>query len=103
MTEEMKKKLSGILEKTVEPISDLSIADLGVVQGIKFNALSERFTVYLDMQRMSLVTGTFFFVTGDIEMEEILSRAIKNAFPGYTVRYYYIRGNNNTHGNLRFM
>ncbi len=85
----MKETLSEVLEKTIEPISGLSLADLAVVKGIRFNPLSEKFTVYLDMHRMTLVTSTFFFITGNIQLEDILSKALKKAFPEYSVRFYY--------------
>ncbi len=89
MTDKMKETLSEVLDKTIEPISGLSLADLAVVKGIRFNALSEKFSVYLDMHRMALVTSTFFFITGNIQLEDILSKALKKAFPGYSVRFYY--------------
>lgn len=101
MTEKMKKALAEILEKTTEPISGLSVAGLAVVKGIKFNALSERFTVYLDMHRIALVTSTFFFVTGNIQLEDILLKALQKVYPNYTVRFYYVGGSKITGRALR--
>ncbi len=90
MTEEMRNTISEVLEETLEPISGLSVADLCVVKGIRFNAISEKFLIYLDMQRMTLITSTFFFVVGKIQLEEILTEALKKTFPFYETRYFYI-------------
>ena len=101
MTEEMKNTLSEILEKTVEPISGLSIANLAVVHGIKFNTLSEKFTVYLDKERMTLVTSMFFYILGGIQLENLLTEAIKKAYPQYNIRYFYMNGHRKTYTHLR--
>ncbi len=90
MTEKMRKTIDRVLEETIEPISNLSIADLCVVKGIKFNPLSERFLVYLDLQRMAFITSTFFFVVGKVQVEDIISDAMRIVFPSCDIRYFYV-------------
>jgi hypothetical protein len=93
MTEAMRNRLASVLENTHEPVTGLSFADLGIVKGIKFDAISEKFIVYLDMQRVAMMTGIFFVMTGSIELEDLFTQALKKAFPQYTIRYFYVGRN----------
>ncbi len=91
MTEKMKKTLARLLNETVEPLSNLSFSDLNVVQGIKFDPVTEAFSVYFDLHRMTLVTGTFFYhMTGKIHVEEVFTDALKKVYPRFKVRYIYV-------------
>ncbi len=93
MTEKMKKTLARILEETIEPLSNLSLSDLEVVKGIKFDPATEKFSVYLDLHRMTLVTSTFFYhLTGKIHLEEVLTAALKRVYPRFGIRYFYVGG-----------
>ncbi len=73
MTEEMKNQLSKIPEETIDPVTGLSINDLCVVQGIKFNPVSEGFLVYLDTERTSLGKCACFFFLGKVEIEGLIN------------------------------
>lgn len=90
MTEEMKNRLSKVLEETTDPITGLSISDLHVVQGIKFNTVSESFLVYLDTERTSLGKCTCFFFLGKVEIEDLIIKALKRVFPSYNIGFSYL-------------
>ena len=86
----MKNQLSKVLEETIDPVTGLSVSDLRVVQGIKFNPVSERFLVYLDTERTSLGKCTCFFFLGKVEMEELIIKALKKVFPSYNIGFSYL-------------
>jgi len=90
MTEEMTNKISEVFKNTVEPRIGLSILQLGVVRGIKYNIIVNKFFVYLDEAVTSKVRSVAFDFWGPKKLEALITEALKKEFPDISVRFYYL-------------
>ncbi len=90
MTTEMKIRLQKTLEKVVEPRSGVSILDLNIIEGIKYNELVNKFFIYINQKEASKTTGVVFNFLGENLIESSIDSALRDEFPEISARYYYL-------------
>lgn len=90
MTENMKNKICKVFKNTIEPRIGLSILQLGVIKGVKYNTIVDKFFVYLDEAVTSKVRSVAFDFWGPKKLEILITGALKNEFPDISVRSYYL-------------
>ncbi len=90
MTEDMQNKISEAFRDTIEPRIGLSILQLGVVRGVKYNTIVNKFFVYLDKAVTLKVRSVAFDFWGPRKLETLITGALKKEFPKIAVRFYYL-------------
>lgn len=87
MTEEMKEKLGEILDSTIDPESGMSVSQMGLVKGIKYNSIAHKFFVYLNQFKLAKAQGLVFLFSGQKPIVDMLEEKIIKEFPGMSVQF----------------
>ena len=87
MNEQMKKTLQSILERVKDPETDLSVAQLGLVQKIRYVKESKKLLVFLTFIRPGPVCCSLLSGMVLSAVKKSLRGELEHAFPEMTVEY----------------
>ncbi|HOZ71619.1 MAG TPA: hypothetical protein PLW80_10050 [Spirochaetales bacterium] len=87
---DVRVKFDAILDGVIEPQSELSLAELGLVKKITYYKADTTIVVYMNYARPTVADCPACSVATDMmksTIERDLSAALLEAFPGWTVRF----------------
>jgi len=90
MTKEMKKNLQKVLETVIEPRSGVSILNLNIIEGIKYNELVSKFFIYINKKEAAKTSGVIFNFLGENLIETSIDLALGKVFPEIGTKYFYL-------------
>jgi len=87
MDELMKKKLSDLLDRVKEPQSGLTISQLGMIEGIKHEPITNKLLVVTNPQITSKACCMVFNLFEVGEIEDLIAFELKKEFPNVEVEF----------------
>ncbi len=85
MNQEMKNKLSNILDEVKDPETGLPVSQLGLIEGIKHKADLNELLVYMNSLETAKACCMVSQFLGYAKIEELLKEALEKEFPNQTV------------------
>lgn len=83
----MKHKLQAVLDRVKEPVYRTSIADLGLVDRIRYDAANDKLLVILNFMRPGAMCCAIIDGLVINSTKKLLAEALEKEFPGLSVEY----------------
>jgi hypothetical protein len=87
MDREMIDKIDAVLDRVREPVSGLTIAQLGLVNRLRYLESSRRLAVYLCPVKRAKMCCTVLAGTLQIQTLDALTRELEQEFPDLAIEY----------------
>lgn len=87
MEDWMKKKLSDLLNTVKEPKSGLTLQQLGIIEGIKHEPVTNKLIVVTDPVITSKACCMIFNMYEVGELEDMIASKLNQEFPGISVEF----------------
>jgi metal-sulfur cluster biosynthetic enzyme len=87
MDEQMKNKLTHLLNTVKEPHSGLTLNQLGIIEGIKYDSLTNKLIVVTDPDTTSKACCMIFDLYKVGELEDMIASVFMREFPGMKIEF----------------
>ncbi len=81
MRKEVRNKLADILDRVKDPENGMSVTQMNLVAGIKYNEPAKEFEVYMHSVKTAKACCAVFQLSAYAQIEELLKKEIEKEFP----------------------